>query len=449
MGVVTKSRKRLLRSMILPGGLAFAFLGYLTSEMLLDGRWINKVVFEDNWSESMRIVSFAIVALLIVLVSKLRYSELQRNLEYEERYEAILEKSPNGMLIMREGRILFMNSSARRVLGFEAPLIGGRTVDYIDLVDPRDRERVSVEPSPCGEDRPVDIAYECRFSGRGGEVVWARVSSFVIQHGGDQAALVMLTDITEGKRAEEQLVHSTRLAELGEMAASVAHELNQPLTGIRNFADSATYMLENGAGGEGDVLENLVMIREQVDRAARIINQMRDLSRRSEREFELLDLNEVVRESVDFLMHQLSMSEVRVEIRLEEGLPAVQGDRLRLTQVLLNILTNARQAMEEVEERELSVASGRDREKGAVFVEIGDTGPGFSARERGKIFSPFFSTKKPGQGTGLGLSISHTIVEEHDGWIESEAAPGKGAVFRVFLPAVGEDSRGGGKDGEI
>jgi len=432
--------------MILPVGLALAFAAYIVSELLLEGRWIGRVLFEHNWSESIRVASFAVAAVLIWLVSRLRYSEYQTIVEYEQRYQAILEKSLSGMVIYRAGAVLFLNRRIREMLGYEGYSLQERPLPYLELVHPEERKRVQTMVAARRKEGPIDLRYECRFLSRRGEVMWAEVVSFVIQYGGRPAVLVNVYDITEGKRAEEQLVHTSRLAELGEMAASVAHELNQPLTGIRNYADSASYMLENDAGDVGEVNSNLKLILEQVDRAARIINQLRDLSRLSASDHQLLNVNDMVRESVDFLSHQFRLSGVEVEVRLAEGLPPVNGDRVRLLQVLLNILTNARQAMDGVDRRLLTIGTRRGAALGGcVALEIEDTGVGFSAEAARKIFEPFYSTKKPGHGTGLGLSISQSIVEQHGGIIECEGREGVGATFRICLPAVEE---GAGANGE-
>jgi len=274
---------------------------------------------------------------------------------------------------------------------------------------------------------------------RSGETVWAEVVSFVIQYGGRPAVLVKVYDVTERKRAEEQLMHSSRLAELGEMAASVAHELNQPLTGIRNWAKNAAYMIENAVGDSSEVAENLALISEQVDRASKIINQMRDLTRRADQDLQLLDIDSVVRQAVDFLDHQFKLSGIEVALDLAEDLPDVIGVRVRLEQVFLNIMTNARQSMEEVEDRRLTVRTGAEGQE--VIVEIADTGKGFSPADRDRIFAPFYSTKKPGHGTGLGLSISESIVEQHGGRIEASSEEGAGARFIVRLPAAREGQR--------
>jgi two-component system C4-dicarboxylate transport sensor histidine kinase DctB len=246
------------------------------------------------------------------------------------------------------------------------------------------------------------------------------------------------------RRQEEQLEHSTRLAELGEMAAAISHELNQPLTGIRNYARNAYYMLDNSVGSTEEVQGNLRLIAEQVDRAAKIINQMRELTRRAERSLLPVDVNGVLRETVEFLMPQMRLSEIEVHLSLDDHLPQTRGDHVRLAQVFLNLLANARQAMEASLQRSLSLRSGVDAE-GQIVIEVSDTGKGFGPEEAKKLFMPFYTTKQSGHGTGLGLSISKSIIKDHGGSIEAAGRPGQGATFTVRLPvrAAQEEARGG------
>ncbi|HUJ76639.1 MAG TPA: ATP-binding protein, partial [bacterium] len=246
------------------------------------------------------------------------------------------------------------------------------------------------------------------------------------------------------RRQEEQLEHSTRLAELGEMAAAISHELNQPLTGIRNYARNAFYMIDQKAGGEAEVKNNLRLISEQVDRAARIISQMRELTRRSDSIFNMLELNSVIRESVEFLLPQMRLSEVTVSLPLSEELPPIWGDRIRLAQVFLNLLSNARQAMEGAPVRRLTVATRQDAAAALpVVVEVSDTGKGFSDEQARRLFQPFYTTRKGGHG--LGLSISRAIVQDHKGTIEATGAPGMGATFIIRLPAAPRESTPSGE----
>ena len=256
-----------------------------------------------------------------------------------------------------------------------------------------------------------------------------------------------LRELSElGRKQEQQLEHSTRLAELGEMAAAISHELNQPLTGIRNYARNAFYMIEKKAGSEEEVKGNLRLISDQVDRAARIINEMRELTRRSENIFATLDVNGVLRECLEFLVPQMKLAEVELSLSLAAELPPVWGDRIRLAQVFLNLLTNARQAMDGAASRRLTVSSRRDNRPGLpVVIEITDTGKGFSDEQARELFQPFYTTRKGGHG--LGLSISRAIIQDHKGVIEATGTPGVGATFRIRLPAAGYDSAGSHSEG--
>jgi signal transduction histidine kinase len=167
---------------------------------------------------------------------------------------------------------------------------------------------------------------------------------------------------------------------------------------------------------------------------------MRDLTRKSERHFVPVDVNSTIRESVEFLMPQMKLSGVEVSFDLSRKIPEFLGDRIRLEQVFLNLLTNARQAMEEVTDRRLEIKTSL--EEGTdypIVIEIADTGKGFTAEETEKLFRPFFTTKKTGQGTGLGLSISLSIIREHNGTIGAVGEPGKGATFTIRLPKGDSD----------
>jgi C4-dicarboxylate-specific signal transduction histidine kinase len=308
-----------------------------------------------------------------------------------------------------------------------------------------DEDRADFDDLIRGAADPSQPRQELLLRRQDGACVWGEAAASRILWEGREAVLVSVTNVTERKQAEElalkqeeQLVHSTRLAELGEMAAAISHELNQPLTGIRNYARNAFYMIEKRLGTEEDIKGNLRLISEQVDRASKIINEMRELTRRSDRNFVLLDVNSVVRESVEFLLPQMKLSEVSVHLALAEALPMVLGDRIRLAQVFLNLLTNARHAMEEAPLRRLTVTSrASDGEPASVVVEVADTGKGFSEEEARKLFVPFYTTRKSGHG--LGLSISRAIIKDHDGTIEASGAPGKGAVFTVVLPVKGRE----------
>jgi PAS domain S-box-containing protein len=411
------------------------------------------------WSDAVRLIFFLAVALVTGWLGDRVKSEHGAAVRSEKIYKLLTDKSLTGIIVYRDGAILFANPRMAAILEHADPAtdIVGKTIWDFIFRDDRDKVRALLSRRTGGEVN--DLHYEARLVRRGGKIMWAEIASFVIDYEGKPAVLVNIYDITEKREAEEkrkelsaltreqeaQLVHSTRLAELGEMAAAVAHELNQPLTGIRNYAKNASYMLEEKLGTEEEVKGNLRLISEQVARASKIINQMRELTRRTESHFAPLSLNAVLRESIDFLLPQLKLSGVELRLTLSDGLPEVMGDKVRLEQVFLNIITNARQAMEDVQERVLTVRTALDPGSAdGLVVEISDTGPGYSGTVAEKLFTPFFSTKKPGHGTGLGLSISLSILKEHKGRIDASCEIGKGATFVVRLPAAGAHAEASG-----
>ena len=406
------------------------------------------------WSDATRILFFLTVA---VAVAELREKVKagQKALEMsEEKHRLIVEKSLAGILVYRGERILFANSRIGDMLSRPPEEIVAMSV--WDFIAEEDLSRVRQLVMRREAEGFSDLHYECRLVRADGTQIWVDMASSVADFEGEPAVLVNAYDITDRKeveanrreladltrKQEEQLVHSTRLAELGEMSAAVAHDLNQPLTGIRNFANNALYMLEEDVGSPEELKDNLRRVTQQVQRAAKIINQMRNMTRKAERQFVPLTVNGIVRESVEFLTPQLRLTGVEVKFDLASDLPRIVGDRIRLEQVFLNLLTNARQAMEETEERRLTVRTHVDAREGHfVVVEVEDTGTGFSAEEAGRLFEAFYSTKRRGHGTGLGLTISQRIIKDHGGTIEAEGGPGTGARFIVRLPlAKGADS---------
>jgi len=354
----------------------------------------------------------------------------------------------HGVLLLHDGTITFANRAACRLVG--ADDLAGRSLD--SLLGPEDARTgrvVSREP---------DLPRELSLLRADGSPVFVQAFAVPVLADGVSLDVVSLVDVGPRREAEEarrslaeltrrqeaQLEHSTRLAELGEMAASISHELNQPLTGIRNYARNAFYMLEQTPGAEAEVKNNLRLISEQVDRAAKIINQMRELTRRTDSAFVVLDVNSVVRESVEFILPQMKLSEVEVSLDLADRLPPVWGDRIRLEQVFLNLLSNARQAMGDATVRRLVVRSQREGAPApGVVVQVTDTGRGFSDEQARQLFQPFYTTRKGGHG--LGLSISRAIVLDHKGSLEARGVPGQGATFTVRLPVAPGESAAGGR----
>ena len=408
------------------------------------------------WTDLVRSFFFIIAALCIGILSE-NIKRSRKAISFsQEKYKNLINKSLTGILVYRHDSIVFANSRLCTMVGYDSDSMVSLSI--WDLIYFEDQDRVKKIKSQRKVEVSSDIHYECRLVTKVNEIIWVEVLSSLVDYEGNPATLMNVYNITDRKeterkrqelseltnKQEEQLIHSTRLAELGEMAAGIAHELNQPLSGIRNFAKNTSYMIENKIGSKEDIRENLHLISGQVDRASRIIKQMRELTRQSERQFTVLNINSIIKQCIEFLTPQMKLSGVKIILNLDSNLPSIKGDLIRLEQVFINILTNARQAMEEVEVRKLSIKSifKKENKNHVVLIEISDTGKGFSEQTAKKLFMPFFSTKKIGQGTGLGLSISLGIIKDHNGEIEAYNGSYKGAIFLIRLPAVQENEIG-------
>jgi signal transduction histidine kinase len=239
---------------------------------------------------------------------------------------------------------------------------------------------------------------------------------------------------------QAQLIHSTKLAAVGELAAGIAHELNNPLAGIYAFLQVFAHTLrlrglrDLSEEEARDFQENLVHVEREIRRCKSIIGSLLTFARVSDKKYAPVDLNETIKDTLAFMRGNLSKSRIAIETRLEEGLPRIWGDSNELQQVFLNIIVNARKAMPDGGDL-IVVTSARENDH-SVCVSISDTGTGIEAEALKKIFDPFFTTSKPGEGTGLGLSISYGIIKDHAGEISVESRLGEGSTFTVVLPTA-------------
>ncbi len=248
---------------------------------------------------------------------------------------------------------------------------------------------------------------------------------------------------SELAEAQAQLIQSSKLAAVGELAAGIAHELNNPLAGIYAFLQVFAQTLrsrglkELSEGEAADFQENLVHVEREIRRCKSIIGSLLAFARVSDKQYGSVDLNKTILDTLAFMRSNLSKTNVKIETRLEESLPSVWGDANELQQVFLNIIVNARRAMPEGGDL-IVTTSARERD-GSVCISICDTGTGIGPDTLDKIFDPFFTTSKPGEGTGLGLSISYGIIRDHSGEILVESTPGEGTIFDVVLPIAGAE----------
>jgi PAS domain S-box-containing protein len=244
-------------------------------------------------------------------------------------------------------------------------------------------------------------------------------------------------DVTDLKRLEEQLIQSEKLAAMGQMLAGVAHELNNPLTAILGV----TELLRERQGADDTTQRQLELTHRQARRAARIVQNLLEFSRPASPQKKPLDVNVLVERTLQLHDHSLRRNQISVEFEPQRGLPQVLGDGNQLIQVLLNLVTNAEQAIREV--RESGHIRIRLSHNGArVFVSVQDDGVGIPSEALPKIFDPFYTTKRPGGGTGLGLSICMSIIREHGGSLDAKALPESGSIFTLDLPGLAHTAAG-------
>ncbi|WP_447977262.1 PAS domain-containing protein [Candidatus Nitrospira bockiana] len=238
---------------------------------------------------------------------------------------------------------------------------------------------------------------------------------------------------------QEQLIQAAKLATVGELATGVAHELNNPLNNIGLFVGNLIDSLRASPADPDLVISVLQEIQGQVGRAAKIISQLRTFGRRASYDREPLAINGVVRSAVSLLEAQLQLAGIRVVLHFDEADCVVEGNHLKLEQVLINLLANARDAVKSAPEKVIAVTVTSEGKH--VKIRVQDTGKGIAPEIQGRIFDPFFTTKPVGEGTGLGLSISYAIIKDHQGTIDV-ATSEAGSSFTISLPVLKADLRG-------
>lgn len=248
------------------------------------------------------------------------------------------------------------------------------------------------------------------------------------------------------REAQEQLIHSGRLASLGEMAAGIGHELTQPLNAILLFARNSLKLLNQETLNKQQLEENLQLITDRVKKASFIIKSLKSFARKDEPETYPVDINRILSNVVTFMDAQMNLSDIDVEVQLDDTIPPTIAHDVRLEQIFLNIIQNAIQSMGTTESPKLTIKTFAAKsidpesllEKNYVVASIRDNGAGIHPDDLSRIFDPFFTTREVGLGMGLGLSIVDRIVRNFSGFIKVESSPGHGSCFFLHLPAYQE-----------
>lgn len=357
------------------------------------------------------------------------------------------------------GILRIYNRAAERLLGWTRDEVLGR----LSLTELRERlGRAPTAELALGPLIETTEGEELIVDRRGCQRVVAVSRSAILDGQAAAGELWTFIDVTEAKRLaaelqlnELQLIQSAKMASLGEMATGVAHELNQPLNNIGLLASRMRRRLETLPEQQRDFWrERLEHVAGQVERAGRIIDQLRSFGRRSERRLQRVRLALPVRHVCQMLGAQLEAAGITLDLALPEDLPAVLADGGQLEQVLVNLLVNAADACAAAtppaaggSRVQLTAQEGRlDDGSAAVCLQVRDNGPGMTPAVRERIFQPFFTTKEPGKGTGLGLSISYSLVRGFGGTLTVESAPGAGACFSITLPRAPDGEHDGASE---
>ncbi len=348
----------------------------------------------------------------------------------ELQLAGIVHSAMDAIITMNdEQHIVQFNAAAEKMFGCSAREAMGKSIDR--FIPERFRATHRKHVKSFGETRVTDRRMGALRAISGlrsnGEEFPIEASISQVKEGKHRFFTVILRDITERKELESQLRQTERLAELGTLAAGMAHEIGTPMNVILGRAEYLMRKTSDDATKQG-----LTTIVAQVERITKIMNQLLSFARRTPIERRPLAVSPVVHDILDVVQERLEKRGIHLEVDVESACPHVFADRDQMGQVILNLVMNAIQAMPN--EGTLTVTLTSDTKH--VYLAIADTGCGISQDNIPKVFTPFFTTKGVGEGTGLGLTVVHGIVQEHEGSIVVESEPGKGATFTISLPVV-------------
>jgi len=368
-------------------------------------------------------------------IDVLLLSEDEQRIHARERtLAAALATMDQPVLILGlDAKVQYANTAAIKEYGYEANEIAGLSVD--DFVVPSTQSSRRQTIPAIQVDNPLWTGEHIHRRKDGSEFP-AAVTLSHIRDGHDNIVglVIGVRNLTEEQKVADHLGRTEKLAAIGELVAGVAHELNNPLTGISTFAQ---LLLEDKL--QREQFESVSLIKREADRAIGVIRDLLLFARKTEARDVVVDINTIVKHTVRLRALASRSSGIEVHMHLDETNPQVRGDEQKLQQVLLNLLVNAEAAMEGANLRHLTVMT--QRKQGMVQIVVSDTGHGMQPMVAQRVFEPFFTTKAPGEGTGLGLSVSYGIIQAHQGAISVESTPEIGTTFTILLPLYTESKK--------
>jgi PAS domain S-box-containing protein len=359
----------------------------------------------------------------------------------EEKYRTLFNSDPNPIFILSSNdfKILDLNQRAQDSYGYSREELLG--LPFLQIGENTDEE-LAQGLKNLSKDQSLLFTKKRHYC-KGGKPFYVNINMSFATYGERNVIIVSTTDITEVVEKETQLIQAGKMTTLGVMAAGMAHEINQPLNVIQVCADFFLKMLKRGQPIEDDDLRTMASdIVANVERAAAVIKHVRDFARQSELVHSKVNINDPIRDVFKVFGHQLKVHDIETMLDLDPDIPEIMAEHNRLEQVLINLVSNAIDAMDEKSssadhqksQKLLTIKSFVENDQ--VVVHVNDTGTGMSEEVKNKIFEPFFTTKKVGKGTGLGVSISYGIVKDYNGTIDIDSEMGAGTTFKLKFPAA-------------
>lgn len=374
-------------------------------------------------------------------------------LRSEALLASVINTAPDAIVTVEaDGKIESFSIAAEAMFGYRAEEVIGRNVKILMPAPYRDEHDGYIRRYlTTGEKRIIGIGRRVTAQRKDGAIFPMELAVGEVNQGGVRLFTGFIRDISSRIQMEErtnalqrELNHAARLTAMGEMASALAHELNQPLAAISNYAQVVKKVLELNADTDTRLHDFNGKIADQAQRAGEIIRRLRAFVRRGETERCEEDVNDVVREAAQLALVGASSRGIDVVYHLDEAVPAILLDRIQVQQVVVNLVRNAMDALQENGRREIDIethfgeavrkisVTSASSEGGEVVVSVHDTGPGISDDVASRLFEPFVTTKETGMG--IGLSVSRSIIEAHGGRLWTENEEGGGAVFRFSLP---------------
>jgi PAS domain S-box-containing protein len=364
----------------------------------------------------------------------------------EERNRAQQYLNIAGVIIIaidENGLITLINRKGCEVLGYEEGEIIGK--NWFDLCVPENSQekRKELFRAVMAGEEEEGVDYENTIITKSGEeriIAWHNTTLY------DEKWEIIGTlssgeDITKRKETEVELIRAEKLTSLGQLAASVAHEVNNPLAGILVYTTLLLKKYQAKKLQTEETENQLLKMKKELERTSGIIRNLLDFSRQSDADMRPIEVNKVVEAALLLVKHQISLEHIKLEMQLGANLPLVLAGFDQIQQVLINLLLNAIQAMPEGGRLSVTTSPANNIKIGETFkntvrIDITDTGVGIPKENMGKLFTPFFTTKEKGKGVGLGLPVVHGIIERHKGKIEVASEVNKGTTFTIYLEAM-------------